>query len=293
MARPRKNNADYFSHDNNMRNHRKIKAIRNKFGLEGYAVFNMFLETLTECDQFKIKLKRDIDWELLSADFGILSSLLKEIIQYCIEIEIIIKDGDYFLSSNLIERLTPLTEKRERFREKYSKTDVSDAETIVSDAEMPQSKVNKSKVNKTKEEESENNNFPPALPSLKSLPGIETGDSYVADGWSPKDRLAMKKRLEKALGLKKTNKWQDFIFGTARDFLTAFEKYQGYAYPDNVLLDEVSKTLAKWYELGETRETVREMLIAFFEGKKSDAVTVTPNSVFSSHTYNSWKQNKL
>lgn len=148
-------------------------------------------------------------------------------------------------------------------------------------------------VSRIEENRIEENTQSVRVSSLKSLPGITTGDSYQADGFSPKDRLAMKKRLEKSLGLKKTNTWSNLLFGSAWDFLTAFEKYQGYKYPDNVLLDEVSKTLAKWYELGETRETVREMLIAFFEGKKSDAVTVTPNSVFSSHTYNSWKQNKL
>jgi hypothetical protein len=34
MARPLKNNADYFPHDNDMRNDEKILALRRKFGLE-------------------------------------------------------------------------------------------------------------------------------------------------------------------------------------------------------------------------------------------------------------------
>ena len=52
MARPKKNNADYFSHDADMRNHRKMKAIRAKFGLEGYAIWNMVLEVLSNAELF-------------------------------------------------------------------------------------------------------------------------------------------------------------------------------------------------------------------------------------------------
>ena len=47
MARPKKNNADYFPHDADMRNDPKIRALRRKFGLKGYAIWNMFLESLT------------------------------------------------------------------------------------------------------------------------------------------------------------------------------------------------------------------------------------------------------
>ncbi|MBL4705443.1 MAG: DUF4373 domain-containing protein [Flavobacteriales bacterium] len=45
MARPLKNNADYFSHDNNMRNDKKILAVRRKYGSDGYSVWCMILES--------------------------------------------------------------------------------------------------------------------------------------------------------------------------------------------------------------------------------------------------------
>ncbi len=151
MARPRKNNADYFSHDNNMRNHRKIKALRNTYGFMGYSVWNMLLETLSECDNFKIKLKKDIDWELLSADFGCTSEDLRNIIKYCLDIELLEEKDELYFSSNLIERLSPLVEKREYLRNKYKEKVVSATETPISAVEMPHSKVNKSKVNKSKE----------------------------------------------------------------------------------------------------------------------------------------------
>ena len=50
MARPKKNYCDYFPHDRDMRNHRKVKAIRTKFGPIGYAIWSMTLEYLTGID---------------------------------------------------------------------------------------------------------------------------------------------------------------------------------------------------------------------------------------------------
>ena len=275
-----------------MRNDEKVLAARRKFGFEGYSVWVMCLEKLYGGDNFEFRLKTETDWELLSGDFLIEPEKLKEIINYYVLIDLLQKKAYTYYSKEVNRRVQPILDERERGREyvnrrwKPSETEVIGADNAsnkeLSVSETIQSKVKESKVKKEE-----------CVSSLMEIEGIKTGENYQADGFSPRDRLLMKRRLEKSLGMKKSSKWQTFIFGTARDFLTAFKKYQGYQYPDNVLLDEVSKTLAKWYELGETRETVREMLIAFFEGKKSDAVTVTPNSVFSSHTYNSWKQNKL
>jgi hypothetical protein len=55
MGRHKKNNADYFSHDNDMRNNRKIKAVRKMFGLVGYAVWNMLLEAIAESEDFTLR----------------------------------------------------------------------------------------------------------------------------------------------------------------------------------------------------------------------------------------------
>lgn len=158
MARPRKNNADYFSHDNNMRNNRKIKALRNKFGILGYGTFNMFLETLTESDKFKIQLIKELDWELLSADFGCSSDELHDILNYCVEVELLTENNGIYFCDSLFERLSPLVEKREYFREKYTNKVVSTAEmmvstdeTKVSTAEMPQTKLNKTKLKISKD----------------------------------------------------------------------------------------------------------------------------------------------
>ena len=61
MARPIKNNADYHSHDSNMRNDIKIKALRRKYKLAGYAIYNMLLEVLTNAEYFEYEWTIDKD----------------------------------------------------------------------------------------------------------------------------------------------------------------------------------------------------------------------------------------
>jgi|GEM_PF-5844362 len=55
MARPIKNSCDYFPHDKDMRNHKKIKAIRTKYGITGYAIWSMILEHLTGSGEIPLK----------------------------------------------------------------------------------------------------------------------------------------------------------------------------------------------------------------------------------------------
>ena len=126
-----------------------------------------------------------------------------------------------------------------------------------------------------------------------SIPGITTGDDYEADNDSPLDKIKIKRQLEKSLGLKKSSKWGEFIYGTGNDFLKAYEYFTGEKYEGNVILDEVAKNLASWYARGETRDTIQDMITKFFGSEKAKKITVTPKSVFSDHTYNSWKQKKL
>ena len=126
-----------------------------------------------------------------------------------------------------------------------------------------------------------------------SIPGITTGDDYEADNDSPLDKIKIKRQLERSLGLKKSSKWGEFIYGTGNDFLKAYEYFTGEKYEGNVILDEVAKNLAGWYARGETRDTIQDMITAFFGSEKAKKITVTPKSVFSDHTYNSWKQKKL
>jgi hypothetical protein len=98
MARPEKKNADYFSHDKEMRNDPKLKHIRNMFGLEGYAVFCMLLEHLTNCENFECKLDKKTK-KLLSGDFSLTLEKLEEMIAEMTEVELF-ELKDEVLTSN-------------------------------------------------------------------------------------------------------------------------------------------------------------------------------------------------
>ncbi|HHZ96693.1 MAG TPA: DUF4373 domain-containing protein, partial [Flavobacteriales bacterium] len=139
MARPKRHNADYFSHDAGMRNDPKVKALRNKFGNDGYAVWCMMLEVLTASDYFTRSID-EIEIEILSADFGIDSDLFTEILSYMLRIRLLqTRDNCEYLSQKLTDRLQPVTDKRR-----------NSASKGVTVTESTQSKVKESKVKEIK-----------------------------------------------------------------------------------------------------------------------------------------------
>lgn len=160
MARPIKNNADYFSHDAGMRNHKKVKAIRSKFGITGYAVWSMLLEYLTGGDG-NVFPYTDLEFELMSGDFGIPATEIRSVVDYCVSIELLFNKNGFINSDSLDERLAPVYEKRrvakelskqqQRTNGQFSSNNTEQhGETVT---EIPQSKVKESKGNETKVEE--------------------------------------------------------------------------------------------------------------------------------------------
>ena len=55
MTRPRKNNAEYFSHDTDASSDEKIIYLESKFGLAGYAFYFKMLEVLSRSEDFTIE----------------------------------------------------------------------------------------------------------------------------------------------------------------------------------------------------------------------------------------------
>lgn len=152
MARPIKNNADYFSHDAGMRNHKKVKAIRSKFGISGYAVWSMLLEYLTGGDG-NVFPYTDLEFELMSGDFGIPATEIRGVVDYCINIELLFNKDGFINSDSLDERLAPVYEKRrvakelskqqQRTNGQFSKNNAgSNGQSVT---EIPQSIVKESK----------------------------------------------------------------------------------------------------------------------------------------------------
>jgi hypothetical protein len=110
MARPIKNNCDYFPHDAGMRNHKKVKAIRSKFGMNGYGIWSMLLEHLTGSDG-NVFPYTDLEFELMSGDFGVSATEIRSVVDYCIIMEMLFNVDGFIKSDSLDERLAPVYEK--------------------------------------------------------------------------------------------------------------------------------------------------------------------------------------
>ena len=153
MARPKKNYCDYFPHDRDMRNHRKVKAIRTKFGPIGYTIWSMTLEYLTGIDGNEFEYS-DVEFELMAGDFGVSAPEIQHIVDYCIKLEMLFLNNGFIHSESLDERLKPVYEKRGTNKDKSKKQlrvngKFANNNTVVngvSAPEMPQSKVKESKV---------------------------------------------------------------------------------------------------------------------------------------------------
>lgn len=195
MARPIKNFCDYFTHDRDMRNHKKIKAVRTKFGLAGYAIWNMILETLTGSDGNVLEYS-DMEFELLSGDYGVSGAEIRSVVDYCVSLEMLfVKDG-FFHSESLDERLAPVYEKRQIQKSKSSKqrrangkfvSDNTD-ETVVTVAETPYSKVKYSKVDNT------NTITPSKEGGEKAAPIVGIKKAPIKKNSEPKKKVPPKKK---------------------------------------------------------------------------------------------------
>lgn len=160
MARPNKNNCDYFPHLTTMRNHRKVKALRNKFGqVLGYAFWAMFLEYLTEQDGCEVE-NSEIELEMFAGELGVSVVEIRDMVDYCIRIEMLFLNKDNFIySESLNDNLLPVFEKRKKSKEisktrkrRENGTFIQENTTPigVSATEIPQSRVEYSKVKKSK-----------------------------------------------------------------------------------------------------------------------------------------------
>jgi hypothetical protein len=150
MARPQKDNAEYFAHDKGMRDNRKVKAVRQKFGLEGYAVWCMLIEALTDCDGFRMEWN-ELSLELLAGDFGLEPNALEQILDCFRRLKLIVLTSTELYSPGLLERMEPLQRDRERkrdwAREKAKTQDpATEHDKGFSTSLTPQSKVKESKV---------------------------------------------------------------------------------------------------------------------------------------------------
>lgn len=115
MGRISKNNCDYFPHMVSMRNHRKIKMLRNKFGqVLGYAFWSMMLEYLTEADGNEIEYTDD-EIEMFAAELPCEPDVARQMIEYCFNKELLfLSENRFIYSESLNAYLQPVYDKRMR-----------------------------------------------------------------------------------------------------------------------------------------------------------------------------------
>lgn len=122
MARPLKQGLDYFPHDTDCRNDKKLRIIRALFGLEGYAVYMMLLEQIYQEDDLALDFSVPDNLNIACKDIGIRPAKLLKIIDKSAEIGLFSAQewrGKTFLSSNgAKKRALPVLEFRQRIREK-------------------------------------------------------------------------------------------------------------------------------------------------------------------------------
>lgn len=151
MGRPVKNNADYFPHFTTMRNHRKVKALRNRFGqVQGYAFWCMICEYLTD-QEGNMMENSDLELEMFSAELGVSVTETREMLSFCHRIKLLFtNEANFIYSESLNALLAPVYEKRfcGRNAAKTSKRSVNGAflsqkcgDVGISVTETPQSRV--------------------------------------------------------------------------------------------------------------------------------------------------------
>ena len=159
MARPLKRGIDYFSHDVNMNHDIKIKLLKAKYGLTGYAIYNLLLEDIYKNGYY---LELSEDYVLIfcsenSIDENQFNQITEFMISRNLFSEVVYINHKVLTSKRIQENYLEATNKRkynnvilDKFLVNAELTTIKPELTKVNDGLNPQSKVNKSKVNKSK-----------------------------------------------------------------------------------------------------------------------------------------------
>jgi hypothetical protein len=154
MARPVRHNAEYFYHPASLRNDRRVKAIRARMGLAGYALLVMLLEVLTDADDTRLDTD-EMEMELLAGDLGVSVTEIDSLLQIAEKVGFFARtEAGLLHCPQLDEWLAPVFEKRNRTRNAALtlKSGVTVTETPIAVTETQP--VKKSTVEYSKEEKS-------------------------------------------------------------------------------------------------------------------------------------------
>jgi hypothetical protein len=106
--------AYYFKHDANARHDPKIKALINKYGIEGYGRFWIILEVLRESNGYKLEDEEYI-WQALAEQMKTTTEEVKVFLSDCINKFKLFTENDGFIYSlPFLERMSKLEEIRQK-----------------------------------------------------------------------------------------------------------------------------------------------------------------------------------
>jgi hypothetical protein len=196
MARPQKNNLDYYSHDCDMRNDLKIKALRRKFSHTGYSIYVMMLEHLGNCNYLQYKWN-DLSIELLTPDFDVEGDLLKQIVDYCVFLKLFEIEEGIIYSQKFYERNNDVLSSRKGFNLnnsplmelKRNKLPDNPVNEELKGNKLPDNSVNSGlvhKVNESKPKETKQENTTP----YQSTPYQSTPEQTIEEQIKRKHKLA-------------------------------------------------------------------------------------------------------
>jgi len=106
--------AYYFKHDADAQHDPKIKALINKYKVEGYGRFWMVLEMFRNTAGYKLEDKKYV-WEALAQQMQCTVPEVKTFIKDCVEeFELFIQEDGFIYSMSFLERMSKLDEKRQK-----------------------------------------------------------------------------------------------------------------------------------------------------------------------------------
>lgn len=174
MARTAKDTVDYFPHF--VEHGKTLYILKSRFGNNGYAFWFQMLEVLCAEEGHYYDCRGEDEWQYLVARLGVDEISATEILNLVAKMGKIdpeMWENRIIWCGNLIKNLTEVYKKRGRMPKKplhllnnktitVTEKGIPAPEKGITDAEMPQSKVNKSKVNKSREDDDPLPPTPPA-----------------------------------------------------------------------------------------------------------------------------------
>lgn len=124
-GRRRRENGDWFAHYVTPSNERVIRALRRRFGSDGYMFYYELLRVLTRSNGFRYRVESEIDKSLLAEEVGLADERFLEIWEFALTLEDEGGRRAFLVDDNLLgcpwldDELAGLVRKREEMRGQY------------------------------------------------------------------------------------------------------------------------------------------------------------------------------